>query len=94
VATLQKQGPEARLDVSDLEPPEPLLRALHAAESLAPGTYLHMTHRREPHLLYPQLLQRGFSYRLRAGRAGNVELFIWRSDDAEAAAAAERGSAA
>lgn len=78
---------EVLLDVSDLEPPEPLVQTLEAAEELAPGYYLRMLHRRDPCMLYGNLDNNGFKYFQREGSKTAVELFIWREGDAEAAAA-------
>jgi len=83
---------EILLDVSDLEPPEPLTRTLDAAEDLAPGQYLRMLHRRDPCMLYGNLDDNGFKYIQREGRTTAVELFIWREGDAEAAAAVKLAS--
>ncbi len=74
---------ELFLDVSHLEPPEPLVRALAEAERLGPGQYMRMLHRREPCLLYPNLDKRGFSHLTRSSAGGRFEVFIWnRGDDA------------
>ncbi len=83
------KSPEIILDVSDLEPPEPLTQTLEAAEDLAPGQYLRMLHRRDPCMLYGNLDDNGFKYIQREGTTTAVELFIWRENDAEAAAAVE-----
>lgn len=84
---------ERHLDVSDLEAPEPLVQVLDAAESLAPGEYLRMYHRREPCLLYPNLDQRGFDHATRQGRDVACEVFIWRRGDAEAEGRAREAAA-
>lgn len=78
---------EVLLDVSDLEPPEPLVHTLEAAEALAPGQYLRMLHRRDPCLLYGNLENNHFKYLQRKGATSAVEVFIWRENDAEAASA-------
>ena len=80
---------ERTLDVSELEPPEPLERTLEAAEALAPGHFLRMTHRRHPCLLEAQLAARGFRCTIR-GEEGSeaTETFIWRDGDGEAEQAA------
>ena len=78
---------EMVLDVSDLAPPEPLTRTLQAAEQLAAGQYLRMLHRRDPCMLYSNLEDNGFKYFQREGSTSAVELFIWREEDDEAAAA-------
>ena len=75
---------EHLLDVSGLEPPEPLERALEAAAALPAGGYVRMQHRREPVLLYPLLAERGFRWSTRAGAATAFEIFIWRGADAAA----------
>jgi uncharacterized protein (DUF2249 family) len=80
---------ELVLDVSDLAPPEPLTQTLEAAEQLAAGQYLRMLHRRDPCMLYSNLEDNGFKYFQREGSTTAVELFIWREDDDEAAAAVE-----
>jgi len=83
---------EILLDVSELEPPEPLTLTLEAAEDLTTGQYLHMLHRRDPCMLYGNLDDNGFKYIQREGKTTAVELFIWREDDAEAAAAVKLAS--
>ena len=80
---------EVLLDVSDLEPPEPLERTLDTAETLQPGQYLRMLHRRDPCMLYGNLDNNGFNYYQREGSTTAIELFIWREDDAKAMAAVE-----
>ena len=80
---------EVLLDVSDLEPPEPLEQTLEAADQLQPGQYLRMLHRRDPCMLYGNLENNHFKYFQREGSTTAVELFIWREDDAEAEAAVE-----
>lgn len=77
------------LDVSALEPPEPLERALAAIETLAPGEHLRLRHRREPHLLYPILAERGFDHRTVVRGEASYEVFIWRRGDAAARRAVE-----
>ena len=77
---------EIVLDVSELEPPEPLVLTLEAAEQLKPGQYVRMLHRREPCMLYGELGD-NFSHFQREGFTAAIEVFIWRSDDTAAAAA-------
>lgn len=79
---------EVVLDVSELEPPEPLVLSLAAIEKLQHGEYLRLLHRRRPCLLYENLQKRGFSSETRAGREVAYEVFIWRDGDDEAAHAA------
>ena len=80
---------ELLLDVSELEPPEPLELTLEAAEQLKPGQYLRMLHRRTPCILYGNLDNNGFKYFQRKGSTTAVEVFIWRENDAEAASAVQ-----
>lgn len=82
------------LDVSDLEPPEPLVQTLAAAEALPSGDYLRMLHRRDPCLLPANLQARGFAFVQRPGRRTAVEVFIWRDGDVLAEAAARAALAA
>ena len=72
------------IDVRDLEPPEPLEIALEMANSLGPGEYLHMLHRREPYPLYRLLEQYGFRYSMHSGGNCPFEILIWRDGDSDA----------
>ena len=54
--------PVIQLDNRDLEPPEPMVRILGAAEQLAPGQTLSALLRREPVFLFPHLEKRGFRW--------------------------------
>ncbi len=76
---------ERLLDVSELEPCEPLERTLEAARALPGGDYLRVIHRREPHLLYPLLEQAGLRWRTRRGGRAGYEILIWRHQDETAA---------
>ena len=81
------------LDVSQLEPPEPLQQALAAVDTLATGVCLCLLHRREPLLLFPVLEQRGYDHITREiPRADNgmpaFHIYIWRQHDTRAEAVA------
>jgi len=80
---------EVLLDVSELEPPEPLVLTLEAAANLRSGQYLRMLHRREPCMLYGNLDDNHFKYYQRKGTTSAVEVFIWAENDEEAAAAVQ-----
>jgi uncharacterized protein (DUF2249 family) len=54
--------PAVRLDNRDLDPPEPMVRILAAAEKLGPGETLSALLRREPVFLFPQLEKRGYRW--------------------------------
>jgi len=72
---------EILLDVSDLEPCEPLERSLEAAGRLAEGDYLRVLHRREPRMLFPLLEQQGFAWEVRPKGPADYAIYIWRRDD-------------
>lgn len=55
--------PCVRLDNRDLDPPEPMVRILAAAETLPPGLTLSALLRREPVFLFPELARRGHQWR-------------------------------
>lgn len=54
--------PSVKLDNRDLDPPEPMVRILAAADQLAAGETLSALLRREPVFLFPQLEKRGFCW--------------------------------
>ena len=54
--------PAVKLDNRDLDPPEPMVRILAAAEQLGPGETLAALLRREPVFLFPQLEKRGYRW--------------------------------
>ncbi len=81
---------EHTLDVSMLEPCEPLDRTLAAITELSAGDYLRVIHRREPHLLYPLLEKQGFFQRTVPGVGDSgFEIYIWRQKDSAAEAAVQ-----
>lgn len=72
---------EIILDVSQLEPCEPLYQILSAIPQLKLGQYLKVLHRMEPQPLYQILEQRGYVWLSQPGKRSPVELFIWHKDD-------------
>jgi hypothetical protein len=72
---------ERLLDVRDLEPCEPLERALEATTGLGPGEFLHMLHRREPFLLYPILAKRDFCWQTVRVDEERYDVYVWRIAD-------------
>lgn len=74
---------ECLLDVSDLEPPEPLVRALEAVKGLSDKQFLHLKHRRKPCLLYENIEPLGFESETRDGGGGMCEVFIWKKGHEE-----------
>lgn len=77
---------EIKLDVRDLEPPEPYERVTEALRSIAAGQYIRMISRRRPLLLYPWLQEHGFAELTRELGEEHYELFIWPDADGETAA--------
>lgn len=59
--------PSLHLDLADLDPPEPMVRILAAAEALEPGEVLFAVLSREPLFLFPELMKRGHQW------AGNYD---------------------
>ena len=59
--------PERQLDLVDLDPPEPMVRVLAAAEKMQPGTVMFVLLAREPLFLFPELIKRGHQW------AGNFD---------------------
>ena len=55
--------PSLRQDNRELEPPEPMVRILAAAEKLGAGETLSAVLRREPVFLFPKLKERGYQWR-------------------------------
>ncbi|MCP8894424.1 DUF2249 domain-containing protein [Shinella daejeonensis] len=54
--------PGLHLDLTDLDPPEPMVRILAAAERLGPGEVLFALLSREPLFLFPELVARGLQW--------------------------------
>ncbi|MGJ4916437.1 DUF2249 domain-containing protein [Bradyrhizobium sp. HKCCYLRH2060] len=54
--------PVVTLDNRELDPPEPMVRILAAAEELGPGETLSALLGREPVFLFPELEKRGFRW--------------------------------
>ena len=65
------------IDVSDLEPPEPLEQSLAALEKMAPEDILIIHHRREPCLLYPVLEKNGLKHRSEEITNGHIQVTIY-----------------
>lgn len=54
--------PCEHLDLTDLDPPEPMVRILATADALAPGEVLFALLTREPVFLFPELEKRGHQW--------------------------------
>ena len=83
---------EHNLDVSMLEPCEPMEQTLAAIETLPQGDYLKVIHRREPHLIYPMLEKAGFAWLTEQGGPSVFQIYIWRRHDQIAKAAVSNRS--
>lgn len=66
------------LDVSGLEPPEPLERILESLDALPSGECLRVRHRREPFPLYGFLRQLGFQWRTEQVGDAAFDILIWQ----------------
>ena len=80
------------LDVSHLEPCEPLERILATIPNLQAGEYLRVLHRMEPQPLYPILTQKAYAWLTQEGKGVQIEVYIWRNTDSEAEVAARAGA--
>ena len=69
------------LNVSTLEPPEPLYAIIDTLDTLVPGEYLKVLHHRQPFPLYPTLDNNGYAHCVREGKETPFEIFIWKNDD-------------
>jgi len=79
---------ERLLDVSMLEPPEPMERVLEIIPKLNKGDFLKLLHRREPRLLYPLLEKLGYNWYCQQQDEPRYIILIWRYNDAAAEQAA------
>ncbi|MFW2374371.1 MAG: DUF2249 domain-containing protein [Gammaproteobacteria bacterium] len=71
---------EIVLDVHNLQPPEPMEKAIDALDTLAAGEYLKMIHRMQPFPLFNILTENNFKYRVMPGDKG-FNIYIWKMDD-------------
>jgi uncharacterized protein (DUF2249 family) len=78
---------EVTIDVSELVPPEPMIKILEALETMPPGGVLLVRHVRRPMHLYPRLDEMGYRHDTREIEPGRVEVLIERtaSDDRKTA---------
>lgn len=66
------------IDVRSLEMPMPMLTIVGALDNLCAGDALFVHHKRIPVFLLPELVERGFEYRIRDIDEGNVKLLIFQ----------------
>jgi len=67
---------EVTIDVSELVPPEPMIKILEALEQLQPGSRLLVHHVRRPIHLYDRLNEMGYRHQTRDLGPGKVEVLI------------------
>lgn len=70
------------LDVTEMEPPEPMLAIIKALVQLPPEHRLDVYHRRQPVPLYPMLAQTGYCYQCIAIDS-HFQIQIWPSEHAD-----------
>lgn len=68
------------LDVSRLDPPEPMVAILAKIQELGPKDILEVTHHREPFPLYAHLEEAGFAHEIEKLGENRYRLKIWRKD--------------
>ena len=66
------------VDVRGMTPPNPMVAILSLIERPDVGSRLVVHHDREPFFLYPELAERGWSWRLVEAEAGEVRLELKR----------------
>lgn len=69
-----------KIDVRHLEMPQPMLTILDALDYLPGNTALFVSHKRIPVFLLPELAERGFDYRIREIKDGEVYLLIFENN--------------
>lgn len=72
-----------QLDVSDLEPPQPMHKITAALQQLAPSEVLVVKHRRIPTPLFEMLTGR-FEYGCEEISPFHFQIYFWQLEDTEA----------
>ena len=72
---------EVFLDTCLLEPPEPFVEAMAKLQAIQMGQFLHMIHRREPGLLYPELATLGLKSETLQESNQMFHIVIWQPSD-------------
>lgn len=67
-----------KIDVRNLEMPQPMTTILEALEQMGSGNALFVYHKRIPVYLLPEVAERGFEYRVKEINDGEVHLLIYR----------------
>ena len=71
---------EQYIDVSGLEPPQPMEVILDALADLPPDDHLRVRLRRDPVPLYRLLAQMGYCWKTYCPEPGHIEVLIWPAD--------------
>lgn len=66
------------INVRHMEMPQPMLTILSALDELPIGMALYVYHKRIPVFLLPELVQKGFNYRIKDVKDGEVYLLIYK----------------
>lgn len=66
------------IDVRGLLPPEPLVRILELVEQAQAGDVIIVHHDREPRLLFPELVERGWGWTQEPAPSGEFRLALRR----------------
>lgn len=67
-----------KIDVRELEMPQPMVKILNALEKLPNGHALFVQHKKIPQYLLPELAEQNFSWRIKEISEGNVQLLIFK----------------
>lgn len=71
---------EVTIDVSDLQPPEPMEIVLDRLDKIEDGQYIRMIHRMQPYPLYNILMDNGFRYKVDETQS-LLHIYIWKGID-------------
>lgn len=71
------------IDVSTLEPPQPMTQIIKALTELKENYYLKVLHRRQPFPLYVKLIESGWYYYCQCHSESNVTIYIYRQCNEE-----------
>jgi len=71
------------IDVSELPPPEPMIKILSALAQLPKSHYLKIKHSRIPYPLFPRLTENNWNYQYGKSTAQEIIFFIYRNEEQE-----------
>ena len=72
------EGKSKKIDVRDLEMPQPMIKILNELELLPPDHALYVTHRRVPQFLLPKLAERNFNIAIKEISPSETHLLIFK----------------